>query len=421
MSKQPEAIDPPDEQDILATIRPKKRWGRRLLLALLAAIALLAVIALLVGDKEEPTRYLTEQVDRGDIELSATSTGNLEPRRTVPVGAEVSGKVTEVLVEENEHVTQGQLLARIDLSRVDNERAQLRAQRAGALASVDRVRATQDELDLSVERARTLVERGASPQSALDQLLAQRARSQADLAAARADLSRVRASLAALEADVERATITSPVDGVVLERAVEPGSTVAASFQAPQLFLIAEDLSRMELHVLINEADVSLLEPGQAATFRVDAWPQREFTAVVQSVSLNPTLTNNVVSYKTVLSVDNAERLLRPGMTATTVIQTGRREDVLRAPLQALWFEPPEQTEGFTLQIGPERRDRTEKRGSSMYVLRQGEPKKINVELGRSDASHIEILSGDLKQGDALVLGIEEAEESDQEPDEKAL
>lgn len=395
-----------DAQDILNTIRPKKkRW--RWLIPL--AIVILLVVGFIVSRGARPeveTRYETSLASKGEITLKATSTGNLEPRRQVTIGAEISGQITEVLVEENDKVEVGQVLARIDTRRVDNERAQLKAQLQGAYANVNRVKATLDELDVNIARTRALVERGASPQSALDQLVAQQARTKAELSGARADSQRVKASIDSLEADMERATITSPIAGVVLSRAIEPGSTVAASFQAPELFILAEDLSEMELHVLINEADISLVQPGQLATFRVDAWPSRVFEATVKSVSLSPSVNNNVVSYKTILSVDNSEGLLRPGMTATTEIQTGKREDVLRVPVEALWFEPPKEESGF--RIGPPRRDRTEKKGSSVYVLREKKPVKVGLQLGRSDDEFIEVLEGDISPGDAVITGIDE-------------
>ena len=393
-----------DAQDILNTIRPrKKRWKWLIPLAILVLLVLAFAISG-ASKKEVKTRYETTPASTGDITLKATSTGNLEPRRQVTLGAEISGQITEVLVEENDKVKVGQILARIDTRRVDNERAQLAAQLQGAYASVNRVKATLDELDVNIKRTEELVKRGASPQSALDQLTAQRARARAELSGARADSLRVKASIDSLDADMQRATITSPIEGVVLSRAIEPGSTVAASFQAPELFILAEDLSQMELHVLINEADISLVTPDQLATFRVDAWPSRSFEATVKSVSLSPSINNNVVSYKTILSVDNSEGLLRPGMTATTEIQTGKREDVLRVPLEALWFEPPKDESGF--RIGPQRRNRTEKKGSAVYVLREDKPVKVGLELGRSDDEFIEVLKGDIQAGEPIITGI---------------
>lgn len=405
-----------EAQDILNTIKPKKtRWRWIVLLIIIVALVAGALLASGNGD-DQKTNYITSTVDRGDVILTATSTGNLEPRRQVTIGAEVSGKIIEVLVEENDRVEVGQVLARLDISRVDNERAQLRAQLQGANANVRRVQATIDEIEITLKRTNELVEQGASPQSALDQIKAQKARAKADLSGARADVSRVRSSISALDADLERATITSPIAGVVLSRTIEPGSTVAASFQAPELFVLAEDLAQMELHVLINEADISLVKPKQRATFTVDAWPEKTFEAFVKTVSLSPSFNNNVVSYKTTLSVDNAEHLLRPGMTASAVIETGTRKDVLRVPMEALWFEPPKEESGF--RLGPKRRGRTEKQGSAVHVLRDDKPVKVSLRLGRSDEDFIEVLEGDLKQGEPLITGIEEPEQPGQESEE---
>ncbi len=394
-------------EDILNTIKPKKRrWPWVVVVVFILGI--IAFVAVRGGQSNEvKTSYKTAALDRGDITLKATSTGNLEPRRQVTIGAEISGQVTEVFVEENDQVKAGQVLAKIDVSRTKNERAQLVAQLQGARASVKRVKATIEELDISIKRTKSLVQQGASPQSDLDTLDAQLARAKADLSSAYADVNRVQASIEALDADMAKATITSPIDGVVLSRDVEPGTTVAASFQAPELFILAEDLSKMELHVLINEADISLVQTGQKANFLVDAWPTQTFEATVKSVSFSPTETNNVISYKTVLSVDNSEHLLRPGMTATTEIQTGTKENVLRVPLEALWFEPAQEEEsGF--RLGPPRRDRSEKKGSSVYVLRNNQPVQIGLKLGRSDESYMEVLDGDIKEGDLVITGTDD-------------
>lgn len=257
------------------------------------------------------------------------------------MGVEISGLVSEVLVSENDEVRQGQILARLNTEELDVALQQATAGLALAKASLSEATATLDEAAIDENRTQPLVQRKMLPQAALDKAIATRKRAEGRLAYSRASVQQAEATISQARTRLEKTVITSPINGVVLQRSIEPGATVAASFQTPVLFLLAEDLRQIELHVSMDEADVSMVKAGQSATFTVDAWSNREFEAEVVKVYLYPTVQNNVVTYTTVLTVDNSEHLLQPGMTATATIITGQRKQALRVPNTAFRFTPP--------------------------------------------------------------------------------
>lgn len=382
------------------------KWRGRILVALLVLLAL-AGLAWWLWPQDQSVRWQTHVLDRGDMALTSTATGNLQPKSEVSVGAEISGLVREVMVRENDQVQQGDVLARFDTEELRVTLEQAEARLALSRASVAEAEATVQEASAEERRIMALVEDQLSSRSQGDSARATRKRAAARLSSARASVNEARAAVSQTRTRLEKAVITSPITGVVLVRGVEPGTTVAASFQTPQLFLLAEDLREMELHVALDEADVGMVKAGQTATFAVDAWPGRQFQADVLSVHLYPTTANNVVTYTTVLSVDNTEDLLQPGMTATATITTGLREQALRVPNAALRFEPPTPASGggmFTPPggrgSGPAVADNT------VWVLRDGEPVSVPLRLGSSDGRFTEVLDGGLREGDSVVTGV---------------
>jgi HlyD family secretion protein len=405
---------PDDTDEVRETIRTNRTrswwtWG----IVIVVLLGLVGAVVWWWQSGEQKTRYRTVSADRGDIVLTATATGSLEPKRRVTVGAEVSGQIEEVVVGQNDRVEKDDVLARFDTEELTNSLDQSKANLAQARASLEQARASLEEAEFEAKRTKRLYETGSTSEQSLERARAERRRAAAQVESARASVRQARAAVEVDRTNLEQATIVSPVDGVVLSRSVEPGNTVAASFQTPELFILAEDLREMELHVGVDEADVGLVQEGQSATFTVDAWPDRTFDAEVQLVALQPTITNNVVTYTTELDVDNPERLLRPGMTATATIQTGRREDVLRVPNTALRFLPPKRDEKGGIRIGPGRDDEREPDRDTVYQLVDGEPKKVHVTTGRSDGRHTEIESGEIEAGDRLVTGIEESSKQD--------
>jgi HlyD family secretion protein len=362
--------------------------------------------------QSEAIRWETAKVGRGEITLTVSATGTLQPQATVSLGSEISGRVRAVHVEDNEQVTQGQVLAQLDTVDLENAAQQADIALKSAKADTQLAQATLDEVRAREARITKLVNGGAQPTSDLESVKAERRRASAQLTKARAqeELTEVRLSLA--HANIVKAEIVSPIQGVVLKRNVEPGNTIAASLQSPELFLIAEDLRQMRLLVAVDEADVGLVAAGQPATFTVDAWPDRTFEATVGSVNLAANASENVVTYTATLQVDNAERLLRPGMTATATIIAERRLDVLRVPAAALRFTPrrAEDKPSLTLVQAPRRpgggNQRSRSASNALWVLREGatEPERLSLKLGRSDGRFTEVLSGDIKEGDLVVI-----------------
>ncbi len=284
--------------------------------------------------------YRTATAERGDIRVSISATGTLGAISTVDVGSQISGLVTDVLADFNDTVTKGQVIARIDPSTFDAQIVQGNAAVQSAQASLAIARASLLNADADYRRKSELGASQLVAASDVDMSRAARDQARAQVDSAQAQIIQQRASTRTSQLNLERTVIRSPVNGVVLTRTVEPGQTVAASLQAPVLFQIAEDLSKMEIVLAIDEADIGQVKTGQGVSFGVDAFPDRQFRGSVQQVRLSATNTNNVITYPVVVAVDNADQILLPGMTANAEIEVSRREDVLRVPNAALRYKP---------------------------------------------------------------------------------
>lgn len=346
-------------------IRRRSRRHRLFLLVLVAGMA--AVTVLIVNPRKQANeiRYQTRPVQQGDITITVTATGNLEATNQVEVGSELSGIIREVLVDFNDTIAVNQPLAALDDTKfkaaVRRSQAELNSARAGLQEAI----ATREAVEKQVERYRVTRELtgGKLPSlESMEQAEADLARSIAAVSGAEAAIEVAQAALDANQTDLEKTVIYSPIGGIVLDRAIEPGQTVAASLQAPVLFLLAEDLRAMELQVDVDEADIGRVEEGQQATFTVDAYPERSFTARISQVRFGSQTTDGVVTYTTVLDVANPKLLLRPGMTATAEIVVEKIENSLLVPNIALRFNPDEtdsqqQKRGFLGSIfgGPPR------------------------------------------------------------------
>ena len=376
-----------DSSDVTRTLgdygRAPSPWKRYLKWAAIAAIVLLALYWLVNRGDRTGTTYVTQEARRGDITVTVTATGNLEPRNQVDIGSELSGTMRLVNVDVNDEVKAGEVLAVLDTSRLRAQVLQQESSLASAQARVLQSEATLKEARANYQRLMKVRElSGNKIPSEQDMDVAESAvsRAEGDLAAATAAVAQARASLEAVRTDLGKTEIKSPINGVVLVRSVEPGSTVAASLQAPILFTLAEDLKKMELHVSVDEADVGSVQVGQKATFTVDAFPSRTFSALItqvhyassntqKSTSTQATATSTgVVTYETVLEVDNSDLLLRPGMTATAQIITTNIEDALLIPNAALRFQP----EGVTIPGMPGANAR---QGSPLTALMPGPPR----------------------------------------------
>ncbi|WP_246606612.1 efflux RND transporter periplasmic adaptor subunit [Novilysobacter antarcticus] len=324
--------------------RRSPKWRGRLLLG----VVVLAVAAAGVylwqqrGVAAGEGGYRTATAERGDIRVSISATGTLGAISTVDVGSQISGLVTEVLADFNDTVSEGQVIARIDPSTFDAQIAQGNAAVQAAQASLATARAAAINAEADFRRKSELGERQLVATSDIDLARAARDQARAQVNSAQAQIAQQRASTRTSQLNLERTEIRSPVDGVVLTRTVEPGQTVAASLQAPVLFQIAEDLSKMEIVLAIDEADIGQVKTGQGVSFGVDAFPDRQFRGSVQQVRLSATNTNNVITYPVVVAVDNPDQILLPGMTANAEIEVSRRDDVLRVPNAALRYKPAE-------------------------------------------------------------------------------
>lgn len=378
----------------------------RLAAALAAALGLAAALAACGGRDDGAAAagaFETALAARGPIAARVTATGTLSPRVQVQVGSQVSGRIQELLVDFNAPVARGQVIARIDPRLFETEVARARANLAAADAAVARAAADLTDARLKHERAAGLHARGMGAKADADTARAAFEAARAALASARASREQARAALAQAETNLGYTTIVSPIDGVVISRDVDVGQTVAASLQTPTLFTIAEDLRKMELHTHVAEADVGRLASGMAAEFTVDAWPGERFHGVVKEVRYAPETVQNVVTYDAVVSVENPEGKLRPGMTAEVVFQVDAREDALLVPNAALRFVPP--ADLLAAVAPPPGEDAPGSR--VVWVLDDGGgPKPVRVRVGITDGRSTEVAGGALAPGDRVVTGM---------------
>jgi HlyD family secretion protein len=304
------------------------------------------------GSQETQAAFRTAKVDRGDIRVAISATGSLSALSTVDVGTQVSGLVESVAVDFNDSVKKGQVIARIDPSTVQARVTQVAAALASAQASAAQAKAGLAQAEADYARKSDLVQKQLIARSDFDLATAARDQARAQLAAANANIRQQQATLASARVDLGHTEILSPVDGVILARSVEPGQTVAASFQTPVLFRIAEDLRQMQIVLAVDEADIGQVKVGQQASFTVDAFPDRRFDGKVQQVRLAATNTANVITYPVVVSVDNTDLSLLPGMTVNAEIEVSHRDNVLRVPNAALRYKPSDDTNMATRGSG---------------------------------------------------------------------
>ncbi|MBC9034133.1 efflux RND transporter periplasmic adaptor subunit [Sphingomonas sp. JC676] len=438
------ATDPNQNlSDFLGT-PPRPWWRRYLKWALIGiGVVLLALLGWHFLGSSAAVRYATDDVQRGNLTVTVSATGKLAPTNQVTVGSQLSGQVIKVLVDVNDRVTAGQTLALIDPSQFDDQVKQAQAALAADVAAVGQAQATLQQNNATLARYQQVsrLSGGKVPaKTEMDVAIGDRNRALANLNAANANVVSARAQLSSAQTQRTRAVIRSPVTGVILARQIDPGQTVAASFNTPTLFVIAQDLSQMKLEVAIDEADVGQVKQGQDATFTVDAFPGKTFPAKITRVEVGSNLSvqdassatstasttaNQVVSYAADLSVSNANEQLRPGMTATADIVTMSRQNVLLVPNAALRFTPAaaggSQASGAQGGIAgalvPTRRrgggggaakSATMSKGAeqTVYILgADGKPQAVQVTTGDTDGTVTEVTGGQLKPGDKVITG----------------
>jgi len=420
--------------DINATLKhsARKKGKTRIFICLLILVPALAGAYFFLLAKAPPgspgqdpgITFKTVPAAVTDIHVTVSATGTLEPTNEVAVGSELSGTIQEVFVDYNDQVTEGQVLARLDITDLQAQVRKSRASLASARASVRRAQATVAETDLKLKKLKKMqkLSGGKVPaQTDMDEALANHTRALADQASAEASVAEVQASLDSTLTELSKADIISPVNGVVLTRDIEKGATVAASFEAPVLFTLAEDLTQMTLNVDVDEADIGVVKEGLDARFTVDAYPKRKFAAKIRQVRFNATTTDGVVTYETIMTCNNGDLALRPGMTATADIIVEQAQQVLSVPSAALRFSMPKPGKNnsspslFRIFFPgpPRRRNRPAKHvtvtggkdQNTLWILNENkQPRPVPVKAGLSDGMNTQILEGEITQGTQVII-----------------
>jgi HlyD family secretion protein len=370
--------------------------------AFLAAAGIAAYFYL--GKAPQESQYRTGKAERGEILDSITATGNINAVTTVSVGSQISGTIQQIFVDYNSRVRKGQVIAQIDPRLLESALIQARANLENAKAALEKAQVGIIDTERTYRRNSELVKDGFVAQSDVDTSQAAYEQALAQKKSAEAALNQAEGALQVAKTNLEYATIRSPVDGIVISRNVDVGQTVAASFQTPTLFSIAQDLTKMQIDTNVDESDIGRANPGQTATFTVDAYPEKSFTGKVEQVRNAPIVTQNVVTYNVVVRVDNRDLLLKPGMTANVTIQVRKYEDVLKIPNSALRYRPSEAPK----EAGAPK-DKTKgspTAGQRVYLLgKEGKPAAVPVKTGISDGTFTLVVEGELKEGDALIVG----------------
>jgi HlyD family secretion protein len=379
------------------------------------------------SSRETPVTFRTVRVDRGAVESTVTATGALNAVVTVQVGSQISGTIAKLGADFNSQVTQGQIIAQIDPTRFRANVAQAESNLKSAEAALVRAKVNARQAKIELDRAKPLAEQKVIGAADLDAAQSKYDQAVADQTAAEAQVGQSRAQVGMARYDLEHTTIRAPISGTVLQRSIDVGQTVAASLQAPVLFTIAQDLSRMEVHVAVDEADVGKLREGQEATFTVDAYPGEAFKGTIFQIRSQPTVTQNVVTYDAVLRVDNKDGKLRPGMTASVRAVSQRHEGVLRISNSALRFRPTADLldaptggpgagagapgggsggagRGPRAGAGEGGRGAGGGRWAKVYMPAGQKVSVVRFKPGISDDEFTEIVGGNLKEGDEVVL-----------------
>ncbi|WP_224370420.1 efflux RND transporter periplasmic adaptor subunit [Hyalangium versicolor] len=361
---------------------------------------------------EPVAAFETTPVERRNIESRVTATGTLSALVTVQVGSQVSGRIQEITVDYNSPVKKGQIIARIDPQLYQAAVERSRANVLVAKANLQKARVEAENARRSAERSKTLRDKQFISQAELDTAEASAQSAQTQVASAEASLAQAQASLNEADVNLKYTTIVSPTDGIVISRSVDVGQTVAASLQAPTLFTIAEDLRKMQVDTSVGEADVGRLEPGQHATFTVDAFPNERFEGVIRQIRNAAQTVQNVVTYDAVIDVQNPDLKLKPGMTANVTIVTDQKADVLAVPNAALRFRP---ASAMAAPAGGPQQPQTGTAGASaaagrasdgsrtLFVLRDGTAAPVHVKTGLTDGSVTEVREGELREGDRII------------------
>jgi HlyD family secretion protein len=366
---------------------------KRMLVGVVIFIVLGIAAFVVLRSKESELKFKTEKVTTGDIEETVTATGTVNAVTTVLVGTQVSGTIKHLYVDFNSPVKQGQMIAQIDPATFQAQVQQARANLLSAKANVEKAEASLVDAKRTMGRNKELFSRNLIARSDLDTAETNYETAKAQVSAAKAQVAQAEAALEYAETNLRYTKILSPVNGIVVSRNVDVGQTVAASFQTPTLFTIAQDLTKMQINTNVGEADIGRIKLGQDVEFTVDAYPDITFKGKVSQVRNAPITVQNVVTYDVVVYVSNPELKLKPGMTANVSIITSSKKDVLKIPNAALRFRPPEAGKGVAQQKGP-----------GVWIIENKRPKRINVSTGISDGNYTELVSGEITEGQEVIV-----------------
>jgi HlyD family secretion protein len=404
--------------------------NRRLtvIIAIVAAIGIGSVTYSRGRRTSKDAAPITVVVTRGDVVEKVSATGTLQPVTTVQVGTQVSGTIKALYADFNSEVHKGQVIAELEPSLFQTQVAQAQATMTRLQADADRARVEVEDTQSKSRRAQELFDEKLISRNDLETAQSSALQADASLKSAQAQITQARAALNQVQVNLDNTIIKAPIDGVVISRNVDVGQTVAASMQAPTLFVLAQDLTRMQVNASVDESDIGRITSGQHVSFRVDAYPADTFTGTVSQVRLNPTTEQNVVSYTTMIDVPNLEMKLKPGMTANVTIQIAGSEGVLRVPNSALRFRPTggdpgsrTRESGFVIRdsasgtAAPGGRDgashaggNADRSGGRVWTIRNGTLEPVRVRTGVSDGAMTAVVEGDLKEGDQVVTGMAE-------------
>lgn len=367
-------------------------------------IAIIVVSIYFFGNTES-TQYKTEKIDRGTIAKYVTATGTINPVRTVIIGSQVTGLISKLYADYNSEVRTGQIVAQIDPIPFEHQVKRAEAALAIAVSSLEKAKVTSKNNRRNYHRSKKLYAKKVVSIEELDSVRTAYEAGLADTKLAEAQVLQAKAALEIAKTDLKHTVILSPLNGIVISRNVDVGQTVVSSFQTPTLFNIAEDLVHMQVNTNVDEADIGMVKVGQDAKFTVDAFPEDVFEGKVSEIRMAPILFQNVVTYDTIINVDNSSLKLKPGMTANASILVDRVEDVLRVPNAALRYTPSEVFKSETDKKALIDRKSSAKTRSHIWVLENGKLRRLEIKLGRGNDSFTEISEGDLKEGQEVVIG----------------
>lgn len=370
----------------------KKFFQKKIIIPLtILLIICISVIALAKAEKKP--EYKLSKVQRSTIIQTVEASGVINPVKTVSIGSQVSGMISAIYVDFNSQVKQGQLLAQIDPSLFQAQVNQAQANVNSARANYQKTKSMLIYDEANYKRYKELYKKRYVAKSDLDLAEATYHSDLAALSSLNAQIAQSSATLQNNLTNLRYTKIISPVNGVVVSRAVDVGQTVAASFTTPTLFTVAQDLTKMQIEVSVSEADIGKVKVGQNVDYTLDGYPDETFKGEVSQVRISPTTVSNVVTYTVIVSVNNDNGILKPGMTANVSIVTNKKENAISVENAALRFTPVEITEGKKFKE------------QGIWILKNHKPKRINIKMGVSDSDNTEVVSDEIKEGDDVIIG----------------